>query len=311
MPLPSEQHQNTTSEYTPCKIDTRRGMIKHMLGCLGKVPFDKSLFNMSDYIIQQGWHKPSSGHYYAIHLRPNGSTIPGCDHPNVDIRNLFEPSCEVYETKLSKIIQATNQNDYEKKQKETGISKPSILSGLVKSLTLPVLLCFSIDLMHLLCINIGELLIPLWHRQLKCDPTDKKDSWDWATLVDDTWITYGKLVAEATKHFPSFFHCSPCNPVEKISSGYKATKYSLVWDLVSFEQFSLRNIGAISANLFMEDGYSFSVLSMLPKSRKLTPFSFNLLRNIKICTINDTLIASTSADLGFILSCILLLKSYV
>ena len=36
MPLPSEQHQNTTSEYTPCKIDTHRGMIKHMLGCLGK-----------------------------------------------------------------------------------------------------------------------------------------------------------------------------------------------------------------------------------------------------------------------------------
>ena len=52
MPLPSEQHQNTTSEYTPCKTDTHRGMIKHMLGCLGKVPPDGSLFNMSDYIIQ-------------------------------------------------------------------------------------------------------------------------------------------------------------------------------------------------------------------------------------------------------------------
>ena len=53
MPLPSEQHQNTTSEYTPCKTDTHRGMIKHILGCLGKAPPDKSLFNMSDYIIQQ------------------------------------------------------------------------------------------------------------------------------------------------------------------------------------------------------------------------------------------------------------------
>ena len=53
MPLPSEQHQNTTSEYTPCKTDTHRGMIKHMLGCLGKAPPDRSLFNMSDYIIQQ------------------------------------------------------------------------------------------------------------------------------------------------------------------------------------------------------------------------------------------------------------------
>ena len=52
MPLPSEQHQNTTSEYTPCKTDTHRGMIKHMLGCLGKALPDRSLSNMSDYIIQ-------------------------------------------------------------------------------------------------------------------------------------------------------------------------------------------------------------------------------------------------------------------
>ena len=34
----------TTSEYTPCKTDTLRGMIKYMLGCLGKVPPDRSLF---------------------------------------------------------------------------------------------------------------------------------------------------------------------------------------------------------------------------------------------------------------------------
>lgn len=175
----------------------------------------------------KGRHKPSSGHYYAAHLRPNGYTVAGCDHPDVDIRNLTEPSCEIYETELRKIIHATDQNDYEKKRKETGISKPSILSGLVKSLTLPVPLCFSIDLMHLLCLNIGELLLPLWRGQLKCDPTDEKDSWDWATLVDNTWIEHGKLVAEATKHFPSFFHRPPRNPVEKISSGYKATEYWL------------------------------------------------------------------------------------
>ena len=49
----NRNNQNTTFEYTPCKTDTCRGMIKHMLGCLGKVPLDRSLFNMSDYIIQQ------------------------------------------------------------------------------------------------------------------------------------------------------------------------------------------------------------------------------------------------------------------
>jgi hypothetical protein len=175
----------------------------------------------------KGRHKPSSGHYYAAHLRPNNYTVAGCDHPDIDIRNLSKPSPEVYETQLAKVVQATDQNDYEKKRKETGISKPSILSGLVKSLTLRIPLCFSIDLMHLLCINIGELLIPLWRGQLKCDPSDNKDTWDWAMLVDDTWIEHGKKVAEATQYFPSNFHRPPRNPVEKISSGYKATEYYL------------------------------------------------------------------------------------
>ena len=175
----------------------------------------------------KGRHKPSSGHYYAAHLRPNGYSSAGCDHPDIDFRNLSEPSPEIYETELSKIIHATDQNDYEKKRKETGISKPSILPGLHKSFILPIPLCFSVDLMHLLCLNIGELLIPLWRGQLKCDPSDSKDTWEWAKLVDETWIEHGKLVAEATQYFPSFFHRPPRNPVEKISSGYKATEYYL------------------------------------------------------------------------------------
>ena len=37
-------------------MDTLRGMITHMLGSLGKAPPDRSLFNVSDYIIQQNKH---------------------------------------------------------------------------------------------------------------------------------------------------------------------------------------------------------------------------------------------------------------
>ena len=79
--------------------------------------------------------------------------------------------------------------------------------------------------MHLLCINLGELLIPLWRGQLKCDSNDNKETWDWVKLVGETWVKHGKLVANATKYFPSSFHRPPRNPVEKISSGYKATEY--------------------------------------------------------------------------------------
>ena len=67
--------------------------------------------------------------------------------------------------------------------------------------------------------------IPLWHGTLKCDSTDNVTSWDWAKLTRDAWQTHSKLVANVTQFFPSSFHCPPCNPTEKISSGYKATEY--------------------------------------------------------------------------------------
>jgi len=39
-------------------------------------------------------------------------------------------------------------------------------------MSLPVPRCFSLDLMHLLFINLGELLMPLWRGTLSCDPSD-------------------------------------------------------------------------------------------------------------------------------------------
>jgi hypothetical protein len=81
--------------------------------------------------------------------------------------------------------------------------------------------------MHLFGLNIGDLLISVWRGTFKCESTDDKVTWDWATLVGDNWKSHGKLVAAATKFFPSFFHRPPRNPAEKISSGYKATEFYL------------------------------------------------------------------------------------
>jgi hypothetical protein len=92
---------------------------------------------------------------------------------------------------------------------------------------IPIPLCFSVDLMHLICINTGELIIPLWCGQLKCDPNDNKETWDWVKLIGETWVEHRKLVTNATQYFPSSFHHPPQNPVEKILSGYKATEYYL------------------------------------------------------------------------------------
>lgn len=176
----------------------------------------------------KGRHKPSSGHYFAAHLKPNNFTVDDCNHPDFDFHNFtFQPSPETYHTNIMKIINSTDQNDYEKNRKLTGISKPSILSGLHQSYMLQVPLCFTVDLMHLFCLNIGELLVPIWRGIFKCESTDDKSSWDWATLTGETWQTHGKLVAAATPFFPASFHRPPRNPAEKISSGYKATEYYL------------------------------------------------------------------------------------
>jgi hypothetical protein len=154
----------------------------------------------------KGRRKPGTGHYYAAHLKPNENVIEDSNHPDIDLRTITPPSPAIYHQNLSKIINSVDQNEYEKNRKLTGISKPSILSGLNSKFMFPIPLCFTVDLMHLLCINLGELLIPLWRGTLKCESTDNKLSWDWATLTGDKWIQHGQQVAAATPFFPSFFH---------------------------------------------------------------------------------------------------------
>ena len=177
----------------------------------------------------KGRHKPGSGHYCAAHLRPDGSDLAEkSNHPDYDFsRHPTTPSTQTYIDNLNKVVNSLGKPDFEKNRYLTGISKPSIISGLDKRLTLPVPRCFTVDLMHLLFINIAELLIPLWRGTLRCDPTDSKATWDWVTLVGRIWTEHGRLVAAATQYFPSFFHRPPRNPAEKISSGYKATEYFL------------------------------------------------------------------------------------
>jgi len=128
----------------------------------------------------KGRHKPHLGHHYAVHLRPNEYTVQDCDHCDINIHKLHTPSSIDYQQDLLNVVSSLDQNHYERNRKETGISKPTVLSGLVNNLMVPVPHCFPLDLMHLIFINLGELLIPLWRGTLKCDVTDNLSSWDWA-----------------------------------------------------------------------------------------------------------------------------------
>ncbi|KAF8149993.1 hypothetical protein B0H34DRAFT_757239 [Crassisporium funariophilum] len=79
--------------------------------------------------------------------------------------------------------------------------------------------------MHLISLNIPELLLALWRGTLECDVDDDKSSWDWAVLVGETWKIHGQRVADATPYLPGSFDRPPRNPAKKISSGYKAWEY--------------------------------------------------------------------------------------
>ncbi|KAF9495305.1 hypothetical protein BDN71DRAFT_1482744 [Pleurotus eryngii] len=167
----------------------------------------------------KGWHKPYASHYFMPHLQPLNYTVPDCNHPDIDIRSLQTGSAEDYWHDF--------QADYECNRKATGLSKPSIFTGLVPLLMFPIPQCWVLDLMHLIKLNIPNLLISLWRGTIKCEATDNKNTWPWRTFIGDTWIEHGKSIAACQPYFPTSFHCPPRNPAEKINSGYKATEYYL------------------------------------------------------------------------------------
>jgi len=81
--------------------------------------------------------------------------------------------------------------------------------------------------MHQPVINLTALMFDLW-----CDHADFRKGirgvWEWAVLKGDVWIAHGKAVADAARWFPRSFDRTPRNPVEKLSSGYKA------WELLLY-----------------------------------------------------------------------------
>lgn len=107
----------------------------------------------------------------------------------------------------------------------TGICKPSIFAGLqLHILGIPNM--FPSDIMHLI-LNLADLLMALWRGTLDCASTDSRSSWTWAVLTGNVWQTHGRDVANSTPHLPGSFNRPPCNPAEKINTGYKAWEFLL------------------------------------------------------------------------------------
>jgi hypothetical protein len=59
--------------------------------------------------------------------------------------------------------------------------------------------------MHIISLNITDLLLSLWHGRLPVKLPDDKTTWVWAVLQDDVWEEHGKSVADSTPYIPGSF----------------------------------------------------------------------------------------------------------
>ena len=172
-----------------------------------------------------GRHKPGAGTYYPVMLKPHGSIPSGSSHQDIDINSITTPSPDEYSKRLYHVLCSTSTREYERRRKETGICKPSIVAALSKSIAIPK--CFPADTMHLFALNISQLLISLWRGNIDHVQDDHPTTWPFAVLRDNViWEAHGASVAGAGLYLPVCLESRvPRNPAVKISSGYKAVEY--------------------------------------------------------------------------------------
>jgi hypothetical protein len=73
--------------------------------------------------------KPGERGYYAALLRPHNYDVEGCNHDDVHLP-LPGPQSAAYKQNLKYLLESQNIAQFKKRRLTTGISKPSIISGL-------------------------------------------------------------------------------------------------------------------------------------------------------------------------------------
>ncbi len=173
----------------------------------------------------EGRRKPAKSSYYVPHLKPDNYNVQGCNHPDIDLATLHSVDPALYQRNLQMVLSSQSPAEYAQRRKYTGISKPSIFQGLSSKHRLEIPGCFPTDLMHLVSLNITQLLLKLFRGTLKCDKNDSKNTWYWAVLKGQIWQHHGELVVAAAPYLPGSFDRAPRNPAEKVSSNYKAQEF--------------------------------------------------------------------------------------
>lgn len=181
-------------------------------------------------------HKPGVGTYYPMAMLPydceeypshhciNNYKVPdNCRRPDINLRTLPLPDPQQYLINLQSVLASTTKQEFEEQQQNTGLSCPSICLGFQPNSTYPPPLLFTMDLMHLIGNNLPIHLHNIWHGKAGDIPEPKPN---FQVLNDvQVWKQHGELVALMAPFFPGSFNCTPCNPQEKINSGYKAIEW--------------------------------------------------------------------------------------
>jgi len=167
-------------------------------------------------------------HYFPALLKPENYSVEGCAHDDINIKHLPNPSRERYHQNLRYLLASPSDSQYRARRLATGISKPSIFSGLVSSATLGLPRSAGSDIMHLAALNLSDLFISLWRGTIDCTKPDDKSTWTWAVLSQcEAWQEHGSAVEGALHYLPSSFDRPPRNIAEKLTSGYKAWEFML------------------------------------------------------------------------------------
>ncbi|KDQ13164.1 hypothetical protein BOTBODRAFT_160772 [Botryobasidium botryosum FD-172 SS1] len=180
-----------------------------------------------NYCGTKGRRKPASHQYYPALLKPIDYAVDGCLHGDIDPSSIPPASVAEYDRNLAYLKESPNETQYKTRRRDTGIARPCLISGLSARHRFDIPLGFPGDLMHLLSLNIPDLMLGLWRGTIDCDRTDDRDTWDWAVLrKSQVWSTHGETVRDAKPYIPPTFGSPPRNPAEKINSGYKAKEFS-------------------------------------------------------------------------------------
>jgi len=76
-------------------------------------------------------------------------TVDDCNHPDYNFEDPAQPPSPAnYQNSVVRLVASQDQTDYERNRKLTGISKPSILEGLLSTRSFPVPSFFTVDLVR-------------------------------------------------------------------------------------------------------------------------------------------------------------------